>query len=326
MAAPVLKAQHLSIQFGGLKAVDDFNMEIGESELVGLIGPNGAGKTTVFNLITGVYKPTEGSFYLCGERMDGKKTYQIVHAGIARTFQNVRLFNEMSVLENVMVGRHVRTRNGLWAALSRHKRAREEEKQTRELAWHWLDYTGIAQFAHYRACDLAYGHQRRLEIARALATNMKLLLLDEPINGLDPQGIAEIRDMIFKLRDEQNMTIIISSHILEELSKIATHYGIIHNGTLVQEITKEELMQRCGERMEIFLDDPKQALPVLDQMGFKNYQVTDKNTIHIYERLDESAAVNMELAKAGVSVRGIGITSEELENYFLNLTGGACNA
>ena len=153
-----------------------------------------------------------------------------------------------------------------------------------------------------------------------------LLLLDEPINGLDPQGIAEIRDMIFKLRDEQNMTIIISSHILEELSKIATHYGIIHNGTLVQEITKEELMQRCGERMEIFLDDPKQALPVLDQMGFKNYQVTDKNTIHIYERLDESAAVNMELAKAGVSVRGIGITSEELENYFLNLTGGACNA
>ena len=140
----------------------------------------------------------------------------------------------------------------------------------------------------------------------------------------DPK--TEIRDMIFKLRDEQNMTIIISSHILEELSKIATHYGIIHNGTLVQEITKEELMQRCGERMEIFLDDPKQALPVLDQMGFKNYQVTDKNTIHIYERLDESAAVNMELAKAGVSVRGIGITSEELENYFLNLTGGACNA
>ena len=145
----------------------------------------------------------------------------------------------------------------------------------------------------------------------ALVGEPDLLLLDEPINGLDPQGIAEIRDMIFKLRDEQNMTIIISSHILEELSKIATHYGIIHNGTLVQEITKEELMQRCGERMEIFLDDPKQALPVLDQMGFKNYQVTDKN---------------MELAKAGVSVRGIGITSEELENYFLNLTGGACNA
>ena len=168
--------------------------------------------------------------------------------------------------------------------------------------------------------------KQRLGIGMALVGEPDLLLLDEPINGLDPQGIAEIRDMIFKLRDEQNMTIIISSHILEELSKIATHYGIIHNGTLVQEIRKEELMQRCGERMEIFLDDPNQALPVLDQMGFKNYQVTDKNTIHIYERLDESAAVNMELAKAGVSVRGIGITSEELENYFLNLTGGACNA
>ena len=189
-----------------------------------------------------------------------------------------------------------------------------------------LDKVGLLNVGKKKTKHFSLGMKQRLGIGMALVGEPDLLLLDEPINGLDPQGIAEIRDMIFKLRDEQNMTIIISSHILEELSKIATHYGIIHNGTLVQEITKEELMQRCGERMEIFLDDPKQALPVLDQMGFKNYQVTDKNTIHIYERLDESAAVNMELAKAGVSVRGIGITSEELENYFLNLTGGACNA
>jgi len=189
-----------------------------------------------------------------------------------------------------------------------------------------LKTVGLSNVGKKKTKHFSLGMKQRLGIGMALVGEPDLLLLDEPINGLDPQGIAEIRDMIFKLRDEQNMTIIISSHILEELSKIATHYGIIHNGTLVQEITKEELMQRCGERMEIFLDDPKQALPVLDQMGFKNYQVTDKNTIHIYERLDESAAVNMELAKAGVSVRGIGITSEELENYFLNLTGGACNA
>ena len=122
------------------------------------------------------------------------------------------------------------------------------------------------------------------------------------------------------------MTIIISSHILEELSKIATHYGIIHNGSLIQELTREELMTRCSERMELTLDDPKAALPILDQMGFTNYQVTDKSHIHIFERLNESANVNMELAKAGILVNGISITSEELETYFLNLTGGNQNA
>ena len=168
--------------------------------------------------------------------------------------------------------------------------------------------------------------KQRLGIGLALVGEPDLLVLDEPINGLDPQGIAEIRDMILKLREEQNMTIIISSHILEELSKIATHYGIIHGGNLIQELTREELMLRCSERMEIILENPNQAIPVLDRMGFTNYQVVDKNTIHVYERLTESADVNMELSKAGILVRGIGITSEELENYFLNLTGGARNA
>lgn len=177
-----------------------------------------------------------------------------------------------------------------------------------------------------KAKHFSLGMKQRLGIGLALVGEPDLLVLDEPINGLDPQGIAEIRDMILRLRDEQNMTILISSHILEELSKIATHYGIIHQGSLLQELTREELMQRCSERMEITLADPKQALPVLDRMGFTNYQVIDKNTIHIYERLNESAQVNMELSQAGILVKGIGITSEELENYFLNLTGGARNA
>ena len=168
--------------------------------------------------------------------------------------------------------------------------------------------------------------KQRLGIGLALVGEPDLLVLDEPTNGLDPQGIAEIRDMLLRLKEEQNMTIIISSHILEELSKIATHYGIIHNGSLIQELTREELMTRCSERMELTLDEPKAALPILDQMGFTNYQVVNQSTIHIYERLNESAAVNMELSKSGVPVKGIGITNEELENYFLNLTGGACNA
>ena len=153
--------------------------------------------------------------------------------------------------------------------------------------------------------------------------------VESRIKCIEVLGIQIFLDLslihILRLKEEHNMTILISSHILEELSKIATHYGIIHNGSLLQELTREELLQRCSERMEISLDEPKRALPVLDRMGFTNYQVVDKNTIQIYERLDESAQVNMKLSKAGILVRGIGITSEELEQYFLNLTGGVQN-
>jgi branched-chain amino acid transport system ATP-binding protein len=179
----LLTVRNMSKRFGGLTAVDDVSLSINKGEIYGLIGPNGAGKTTCFNLITGLYPADSGEFSIADKPYFPKQIEKVTAAGIARTFQNVRLFNEMSVLENVMVGRHVRTRNGLWAALSRHKRARAEETETRELAWHWLEYTGIAKFAHYRACDLAYGHQRRLEIARALATDPLLLALDEPPPG-----------------------------------------------------------------------------------------------------------------------------------------------
>ncbi len=167
--------------------------------------------------------------------------------------------------------------------------------------------------------------KQRLGIGLALVGEPDLLVLDEPINGLDPQGIAEVRDTIQKLQQERNMTILISSHILEELSKIATDYGIIHNGSLLQELSREELMRRCGERIEITLDDPERAVPVIDSMGFYNYQVTDKKHIHIYERLSETADLNMELSRAGILIRGIAVNSEELETYFLNLTGGGAH-
>ena len=184
-----------------------------------------------------------------------------------------------------------------------------------------LDNVGRKKTKHF-----SLGMKQRLGIGLALVGEPDLLVLDEPINGLDPQGIAEIRDTILRLKNERSMTICISSHILEELSKIATDYGIIHNGSLLQELTREELMKKCGERMELTLDNPREAIPVLDAMGFVNYQVVDKERIHIFERLNESALVNMELAKAGIPVKGISITSEELETYFLNLTGGAAHA
>ena len=189
-----------------------------------------------------------------------------------------------------------------------------------------LRIIGLEDVGKKKTKHFSLGMKQRLGIGLALVGDPDLLVLDEPINGLDPQGIAEIRDTIQRLQKEKNMTICISSHILEELSKIATDYGIIHNGSLLQEITREELIRRCSERIELTLDHPKQAIPVMDSMGFTNYQVTDKEHIHIFERLNESAALNMELAKSGIPVKGISITSEELETYFLNLTGGADHA
>ena len=167
MNAPLLQIDQVNKHFGGVAALTDVSLSIQPGEIYGLIGPNGAGKTTFFNVMTGLYTPDSGRFQLDGREYRPTSVHQVAEAGIARTFQNIRLFNAMSALENVMVGRHVRTRNGLWAALSRHRRARDEEAQTRAHAHRLLAYVGLAGFANYRADSLSYGHQRRLEIARA---------------------------------------------------------------------------------------------------------------------------------------------------------------
>ena len=176
----VLKAEHLGITFGGLKAVSDFNMEIHEGELMGLIGPNGAGKTTVFNLLTGVYVPTEGAFYLCGQKLNGKQTYQVVEAGIARTFQNIRLFKAMTVLDNVKIAFTKDIHYNLADSLLRTKKYWNTEQELTDKAMEYLRIVHLDDKAGQLASSLPYGQQRKLEIARALATNMKLLLLDEP--------------------------------------------------------------------------------------------------------------------------------------------------
>ena len=246
MAAPVLKAQHLGIQFGGLKAVDDFNMEIGESELVGLIGPNGAGKTTVFNLITGVYKPTEGSFYLCGERMNGKKTHQIVHAGIARTFQNIRLFKKMTVIENVKTAMQGHTTYGMADAIFRTKKYWQQEAEITARAKELLSVVHLSGKEDLEADNLPYGEQRRLEIARALATDMKLLLLDEPTSGLDPVVRDEVLDLLYDFMQDENHAILLSSHITSDLDKIADEITFIHKGEVLLSEPRDELLDTCG--------------------------------------------------------------------------------
>ena len=223
MAQPVLKCQHLGIQFGGLKAVDDFNMEIGESELVGLIGPNGAGKTTVFNLITGVYKPTEGSLYLNGERMNGKKTHQIVHAGIARTFQNIRLFKKMTVIENVKAAMLEELTYNMPQAIFRTKAYWQQEAAATARA------------------NLPYGEQRRLEIARARATNMKLLLLDEPAAGMNPTETEELLEIIDYIRSEFKVSVLLIEHDMSLVMKICERIQVLDFGTTIASGTPAEI-------------------------------------------------------------------------------------
>lgn len=225
----LLSVRHMTKRFGGLTAVDNVSLSINQGEIYGLIGPNGAGKTTCFNLITGLYPADSVEFAIGGEAYSPNNIEKVTAAGIARTFQNVRLFNDMSVLENVMVGRHVRTRNGLWAAISRHKRARAEETQTRELAWHLLDYTGIAQFAHYRACDLAYGHQRRLEIARALATEPRLLALDEPAAGMNAAEKMALGELLLRIRDD-GKTLLMIEHDVKLVMGICDRLMVLDYG------------------------------------------------------------------------------------------------
>ncbi len=305
MSEYLLSTNGLTKKFGSHKAVNHVNLHVKKGAIYGFIGRNGAGKTTCLRMISGLAKPTYGEIEMFGYKNEELKQ---VRSRISCLIEAPGIYGNMSAYENLAI------KCKLFGI--RDKRYIENI----------LDTVGLSDTGKKKTKHFSLGMKQRLGIGLALVGEPDLLILDEPINGLDPQGIAEIRDMLLKLKEEQNMTIIISSHILEELSKIATHYGIIHNGSLIQELTREELMLRCSERMEIVLDNPKYALPILDRMGFTNYQVIDKNTIHVYERLEESAVVNMELANAGIPVKGIGITSEELENYFLNLTGGGRNA
>ncbi|EHD22732.1 MULTISPECIES: ABC transporter ATP-binding protein [Brenneria] len=230
----LLSIRHLSKRFGGLVAVNDVSLSVERHEIYGLIGPNGAGKTTCFNLITGLYQADGGSFMLEEKPYNPRSIEKVTRAGIARTFQNLRLFNEMSALENVMVGRHARTRNGVWAAVSRHRRARAEERETRELAHYWMDYVGIAQFAHYRARDLAYGHQRRLEIARALATDPKLLALDEPAAGMNAGEKVALQALLARIRDD-GKTILLIEHDVKLVMGLCDRISVLDYGSVIAE-------------------------------------------------------------------------------------------
>ena len=303
MSELLLQTRALTKQYGRHRAVDQVSMHIKKGAIYGFIGRNGAGKTTTLRMISGLASPTAGEIELFGCR--GRELSRI-RSRVGCLIEGPGLYGSMSARDNLKMKSML---------LGVYKRGYEEEL---------LDIVGLGGVGKKPVKRYSLGMKQRLGIALALVGEPDLLVLDEPINGLDPQGIAEVRDTVLKLNRERNMTILISSHILEELSKIATDYGIIHNGTLLQELTNEELMEKCSERLEVTLDDPERAVPVMDRLGIKRYQVADREHIYIFERLEESAALNMAFAKAGIPVRGISVTNEELETYFLKLTGGKC--
>lgn len=237
MAEYMLETKNLGISFGGLKAVSELNLKVKKNELYGLVGPNGAGKTTVFNIITGVYKPTMGTFYLNGEELKGKKEEAINHKGIARTFQNIRLFNNMSVVRNVMVGLHNQPefKCNPFASMFRLPKHFSSEKAMEEKATEILRIFNLEEERNNLACNLPYGKQRKLEIARALATNPKLLLLDEPAAGMNPSETQELMDTIRFVRDEFDMTILLIEHDMKLVSGICEEVTVLNFG---QELAK----------------------------------------------------------------------------------------
>lgn len=229
----LLEVKNLSISFGGLKAVDNFQISIEKGQLYGLIGPNGAGKTTIFNLLTGVYKPDAGSIELAGFNITGRKTTEINQAGIARTFQNIRLFKDLSVLDNVKAGLHNHYRYSTTAGIFRFPNYFKVEKQMDERAMELLKVFGLDEECDYKASNLPYGKQRKLEIARALATEPKLLLLDEPAAGMNPNETAELMDTIRFVRDNFDMTILLIEHDMKLVSGICEELTVLNFGQVL---------------------------------------------------------------------------------------------
>lgn len=246
MSTPVLNVSALSRNFGGLRALNDVDMDIQAGEIVALIGPNGAGKTTFFNCVTGIYPPTEGQIFACRPggtpvSLGGMKPHMITALGLARTFQNIRIFPTMTVLENVMVGRHCRTRTGILGAVLRDAGSRREEQGTIDRSYELLEELNLAAFWQEEARNLPYGAQRRLEIARALATDPFLLLLDEPAAGMNPQETLELKDLVLTLRERFHLSILLIEHDMGMVMSLSDRIYVMEYGSRIAAGTPEEV-------------------------------------------------------------------------------------
>ncbi len=239
----LLKTQHLGVRFGGLLALDNFNLALPEGGLYGLIGPNGAGKTTVFNLLSGFLSPTQGAMAFAGQDLRDLPPHSRTLLGVARTFQNIRLFEELSVLDNVLVGLHCRRRAGWWEGMLHLPRSRREERQQRHQALSLLEEVDLKDAAREQAGQLPYGHQRRLEIARALATRPRLLLLDEPAAGLNPQETMELMGFLQEIRTRHRLTLLVIEHNLKLVMNLCEHLTVLDHGLTIAAGPPAEIQQ-----------------------------------------------------------------------------------
>ena len=235
------EVQNLTKKFGGLIATQEISMTVEENSITAVIGPNGAGKTTFFNMITGVYQPTSGIILLEDKKINGLKPHDVSKIGISRTFQNIRLFSEMSVLENILVGMHIHLKAGLLGILFNLPVIRKEEKSAEMHAYHLLEYVGLGHLLNEKASSLSYGAQRRLEIARALAAKPKILLLDEPAAGMNPKETKDLTQLIQRMREEFNLTVILIEHDMKLVMEISEHIVVLDHGEKIAEGKPEDI-------------------------------------------------------------------------------------
>ena len=294
----LLQTNEITKDFKNIRAVDHIDLKLKKGEIYGLIGRNGAGKTTLLRMLAGLAQPTEGSYSLLG--LSGKKIARL-RDRVGVLIEAPGLFCSMTAMQNMKV-------KAMALGL-------KEDDYLKQL----LDSVGLSSTDKRPVGDYSLGMKQRLGIAMALVGHPDLLLLDEPINGLDPEGIIEIRKLLDKLSEEQNITILISSHILEELSKTATRFGIINRGRLISEFTREELFSECRQFMEVRTEDMGSASTLIEGMGIRDYKIVDKTTIKIYERLDETGSVISELEKNGVKVISVDTGRRSLEEYYISL-------
>lgn len=299
----ILTTNELTKQYGSYKASNEVSIHVQRGAIYGLIGRNGAGKTTLMKMIGGLSRPTSGSYEIRGK--NGETTEKMM-SKVGILIEAPGLYPNMTAMQNL-------TTKAIALGI-------KDKKYLMGL----LEEVGLADTGKKKAKQFSLGMKQRLGIAMALVNKPELLILDEPINGLDPQGIAEMRNILHHLCYDRGITILISSHILDELSKVATQYGIIHEGMLLEEESKEELFSKCCERLELRTNDISKTLEILNAMGFSKIEVKD-DAINIYERLNESGAITVALAKENVQTNEIALKTEALEDYYFQLTGGKEN-
>lgn len=301
----ILRASNVSKIYGKHKALDKVSLEIKRGMVYGIIGANGAGKSTFMRTVMGLISSDEGDIELFGQT--GQKGLQLARRKMGQSIETPALYPELTAQKNMQVqaangGVGDREINDLLAMMN-------------------LSHTGKKKVKNF-----SLGMRQRLAIACTLVTNPEFLILDEPINGLDPSGIVEMREIIQRLVSERGITVLLSSHILDELSQIATHYGILHEGKLINELSRDELSEVTRQYIELETHSSEKAVTVLDELGIKDYKVISSTVINIYERLDDAAKINHALVSAGVAVSRIATTRQKLEDYFLQLTGGVHRA